>query len=117
MIGIQGILNFTFLYLITNLFIISCSTDATPVYSSIPDGTTNTPQGNSFEWADYSINICEENDSTLHFDRQYSADICHWCSCGPLGGHSGYSTTTTINSTLLLLLQKQISVSTSTLHG
>ena len=67
MIGVQGILNFTFLYLITSLFIISCSTDATPIYSSIPDGTTNTPQSNSFEWADYSINFCEENDSTLHF--------------------------------------------------
>ena len=62
-----------------------------------------------------NINFCEENDSTLHFDRQYSADICRWCSCGPLGGHSAYGTTT-INSTLSLS-QKQISVSTSTLHG
>ena len=104
---------FKFLLYLDNYYqFVYYPTDASVISSSVPSATTNTPPGNHFEWADYSVYFCEENDSTFYLDRQYSADTCPcccWCSCRPIGDHSA----TTINSTLL---QKEISVSTSNLH-
>ena len=63
MIGIQGILIslfYTWIF-ITGMF--SCPTDPSVISSSV--ATTNMPTGNHFEWPDYSVYFCVENDSTF----------------------------------------------------